>query len=1204
MDEQKKTLVAEREEKILAFWADKKIFEKSLAKPAPKGDFVFYDGPPFASGLPHYGHILAGTIKDVIPRYKTMRGFRVPRRWGWDCHGLPVENEVEKELQLKAKKDIVSYGLQKFNETARKTVMRYADDWRRIIPRMGRFVDMDNDYRTMDSSYTESVWWAFKTLYEKNLAYEGFKSMHLCPRCETTLSNFEVTQGYKDVTDLSVCVKFSIFLPSGDLPQGDNSQFSKTYLIAWTTTPWTLPGNVALAVNPDKVYAEVKNVNLKVQNDSVKFKSEEGVHYILAKERAVEIFKEYEYEIAREVKGSELVGLSYEPLFEYYAKDSKLPNRENGWKVYAGDFVTTTEGTGIVHIAPAFGEDDYQLSLKEKLPFIQHIGTDGRFKPEVKDFAGLQAKPKGNPQETDKKIIAHLTARGALFAMEPITHSYPHCWRCDTPLLNYAAVSWFVRVVALRDKLLSENKKIGWVPSEIGDGRFGKWLEGARDWAISRSRFWGAPIPVWRCDGCTETRVFGNTRELLDVLPKSGNKYFLMRHGEADNNVEHIISSELSNPHHLTEVGKRQVREVCAKLKNKHIDLVFVSPFLRTQETAKIVAEEIGLSKGAFITDERIRELRTGAYNLRSIRDFTSYFSSPEERFVKATPGGESYTEVKRRMGGFLSEIDASERFRGKNILIITHDAPAWMLCAAAAGADVKKALQIRGEDDYFIKNGEVKELSFTPLPHNADFELDLHRPFIDDVVFPCAPCGAKRSVMRRVPDVFDCWFESGSMPFGEAGYRGEALPMFQPQGGLFKKRRGYPADFIAEGLDQTRGWFYSLLVLGVSLFGAAPFKRVVTNGIILAEDGQKMSKRLKNYPDPMTLVGKYGADALRLYLLSSPAVHGEELRFSERGVDEVAKKVFGRLDNVLQFYKLYAPKLPTTNYQLPTSHVLDNWILVRLAELSETVTTALEAYTLDAAARPLGDFVDDLSTWYLRRSRERIKGGGDDAKDALKTLQVILLDFAKLIAPFAPFFAERLYQSVHDANIRMGTNDTNSTDRKESVHLENWPEKTTNYQQPATNLLFEMGEVRRLVSLGLEARAKANVKVRQPLQSVTLRNPRVSLEKREELLTLIKDELNVKEVRFNKEILDEVEIDTTLTPELKKEGDVREAVRTIQDLRKEKGLKPGERVALATSPTVAATGLLQEFEEEIKKAASLSKIEHGAATAGDFELR
>ncbi|MEK7548869.1 MAG: class I tRNA ligase family protein, partial [Patescibacteria group bacterium] len=852
------------EKEILKFWQENKIFEKSLDKKSPKGDFVFYDGPPFATGTPHYGHILASIIKDAIPRYKTMKGYKVKRRWGWDCHGLPVEYEIEKELGFKTKKEIENYGVEKFNKAAKDSVLRYADEWKKTIARIGRWVDMENDYKTMDWEYTESVWWVFKTLFDKELIYEGYKSMHLCPRCETTLSNLEVGMNYKDITDISVTVKFEL----------ENEL--NTYILAWTTTPWTLPGNAALAINP-----EIEYVKIRTQTTN-----NEPQQFILAKKR-LEILGEEKYEILDNFKGEELIGKKYKPLFNYYlpavasakegAKDEILKNLENGWKIYSSDFVTTEEGTGVVHIAPAFGEDDYNLAQKHNLPFIQHVSIDGRFKQEVKDFAGMPVKSKDNSQATDIEIIKWLAVNNKLFSKLKISHSYPYCWRCDTPLINYAASSWFMKVAAIKNKLIEINKKINWIPEYIKEGRFGNWLKEARDWAISRSRFWGAPIPVWKCQKCEKIEIIGSLNDLKNKTEKSGNKYFVMRHGEAQSNIENIASCNIKNGHHLTEKGKKQVAITALKLKGEKIDMIFSSDYLRTKETSEIMVEKLGINGDDLIFDERIREVNVGIFDGQSAEEYHKYFFSLEEKFYKNPPEGENLIELKNRVAEFLYEINI--KYSGKNILIISHEYSIWLMFATALGADAKKAVEIKKDKPDFIKTGEFQELDFAPIPHNRNYEIDLHRPYIDEVELRCN-CGGK---MKRILEVFDCWFESGSMPYGQTHY---------PFSG---EKFAFPAEFIAEGLDQTRGWFYTMLVLSAAIFNKSAYKNAVVNGIILAEDGQKMSKRLKNYPDPMEIIEKYGADALRLYLLSSPVMRAEDLRFSEKSHDEIYKKVIIR---------------------------------------------------------------------------------------------------------------------------------------------------------------------------------------------------------------------------------------------------------------------------------------------------------------------
>jgi len=1134
-----------KEEVTLKFWEENKIFQKTLDKEAPNGEYVFYDGPPFATGTPHYGHLLAGTMKDMVGRYQTMLGKHVPRRWGWDCHGLPVENIVEKELNLKSKKDIEAYGLDKFNAKARESVLTYVDDWKKIVPRTGRFVDMENDYKTMDTSYTETIWWIFKKLNDKGLVYEGFKSMHLCPRCETTLSNFEVTQGYKDITDISVTAKFELVDEPG------------TFVLAWTTTPWTLPGNVALAINP-----EIEYVKIKVMSSDAKF--------ILAKARLSAIKEDYA--IVEEFIGSTLLGKSYKPVFDYYNND-KLKNRENGFKIYGATFVTTEDGTGVVHIAPAFGEDDMKLGKENNLPFIQHVGTDGKFKKGVTDWVGMDVKPIENSQATDIEVLKKLAHEGHLFAKEKFVHSYPHCWRCNTPLLNYATSSWFVEVTKFADKLVKANQKIHWVPEDIRDGRFGKWLEGARDWAISRSRFWGAPLPVWRCNKCEAKEFIGS---IADIKKRTGNKnnFFVARHGEADNNVLGVISSDPKVPHLLTNLGRTQAAEAGDKLRSEKIDVIYVSPFPRTQETAKIIAEKIGLPADKIITDDRLHELYSGVMDGKADAEYQKFFNSREDKFFKKPEGGENYTDVKNRMTECLYDINAKNK--DKNILIVTHNTPAWLLFAGAYGMTHHEAIAMRNEVHDFIKNSETKKLDFSPIPHNENYEVDLHRPYIDQVVLNC-DCGGE---MKRVPEVFDCWFESGSMPYAQAHYPFENLDKFNPDPGMFKKQVGFPAEFIAEGVDQTRGWFYSMLVLSVALFGESSYKNVVVNGIVLAADGQKMAKRLKNYPDPMLIIDKYGADALRYYLLSSPAMKAEDLCFSEKSVDEVVKKVLMRLQNVYSFYEMYSQNnaAPVKNFVPTSENILDRWMVCRLKELVTETTEAMNKYELDRATRPISDFVDDLSTWYLRRSRDRFKS--DDIKDktgAIETTRYILEELAKVLAPTMPFYAEELYQKVK------------SYDGKESVHLENWPvyEKLSTEEK---QILAEMTETRKVVSFGLEARAKAGLKVRQPLLKLKIKTSKLKNDG-DKYFELIKDEVNVKEVVVDTAISEDVELDTNITPELREEGWVRELSRGIQELRKQEKLNPNDLAVLKVSTSANTKTFVDKFEAEIKKATLLKSI-------------
>lgn len=938
-----KSEVAKREEKVLAFWDERGIFKKSLEKHAPKGDYIFYDGPPFATGLPHYGHIVASVIKDAVPRFWTMRGYHVPRKWGWDCHGLPIENIVEKELGFKHKKDILEMGVAKFNERCREQVLTYAGAWEKIIPRIGRWADMKNAYRTMDKPFMESVWWVFKELWDKGLVYEDYRSMHVCPRCETTLSQQEVSEGYKDVKDIAVTVKFKLKNPEKIGLNGD------VYMLAWTTTPWTLPGNVALAVGEGITYQLMQD-----QSNSEM--------YVLAKERNdLSIYKTNQNLaiLDKEFLGEDLVGLEYEPPFDYYINDKNLKNRENGWKVYAADFVTTDTGTGIAHEAPAFGADDWELLKKVNLPFVQHVAADGTMKPEVKDFAGLEVKPRSDDDRvrlgTDIAVLKYLQEHGTFFSKENITHSYPHCWRCDTPLLNYATSSWFVKIEEQKKNILKNARPINWSPEHIKGGRWGKWLEGARDWSISRQRFWASVIPLWRCEKCKKERVFGSAAELEEA---SGKK------------------------------------------------------------------------------------------------------------------------------------ID------------------------------------------------------------------DLHKHIVDEITFPCEKCGGQ---MHRIPDVLDTWFDSGSMPYGERHYPFEAKEKFD---------QDFPAQFIAEGLDQTRAWFYYMHILATSIFNTNAFQNVIVNGIVLAEDGKKMSKKLKNYPDPMDVVQKYGADALRFYLLSSPVMQAENLSFSEKGVDEIMKKNIGRLNNVLAFYQLYANETPR---DWKSEHVLDRWILLRLDELVRMVTKEFEAYRLDNATRPLTDFIDDLSTWYLRRSRERFKEDGERRKAALATLRYVLVDLAKVTAPSMPFFAEHLFQAVREG------------EDEESVHLASWPEPraTANFLQKMfrgkDTTLDDMASARAIVSKALEARAIAKVKVRQPLAMLTIP---LSIRLSPEYLDTIAEEVNVKEIVFG----DAIELDTNITPQLRDEGVVRDTIRLVQDARKDAKLHHSDYGEVSVQVSAANKLIVEKHLTEIER--------------------
>lgn len=956
----------EEEERVREFWKTANIFAQSVNRTAVKGDYVFYDGPPFATGTPHYGHIVASVIKDVVPRFWTMNGYRVERRWGWDCHGLPIENLVEKELGITNKQQIVEMGVKKFNELCRSKVLSYVPEWKIAMEKLGRWVDMEHDYKTMDLSFMESVWWVFKQLYNKDLIYEGYRSMYVCPRCETTLSQAEVSEGYKDIKDLSVVAKFELVDEPG------------TYLLAWTTTPWTLPGNVALAINPEIEYVKISIIGEGWTSEgsvSDQIKVNKIYYFILAKKRCEELLAKNgkEYQIIEEFKGTELLNKKYNPLFNYYAQDSELKNHENGWQVYPGSFVSEEEGTGIVHIAPGYGEDDLNLSKEYNLPFIQHVGMDGVMKKEVVDFAGLHVKPIEDVISTDVAVIKYLADKGLLFSKEKCAHSYPHCWRCDTPLINYATSSWFVSVTKIKDNALETAKTINWSPEYIKEGRFGNWLEGARDWSISRQRFWASVIPIWCCEECQTKKVFGSVKEL-----------------------------------------------------------------------------------------------------------------------------------------------------------------------EAASGVTL----------------------------------TDLHKHIVDEVVFACS-CGGS---MKRVPDVLDTWFDSGSMPYAQVHYPFEAKEKFE---------ENFPAQFIAEGIDQTRTWFYYLHVLATSLFNKAAFEYVAVNGTVLGEDGKKMSKRLQNYPDPNVLMDNYGADALRAFLLSAPVMQAENMNFSEKGVQEAMRKNIMILWNVYAFYEMYRGSETASN----NSHnILDQWIIARLYQLIQAVHKAMSDYNLPKAMRPITEFIDDLSTWYLRRSRERFKQEGDDKLFALSTTKYVLIELAKVMAPFTPFTAEALWQKVTTYNFK---------DDTKSVHLEMWSEAKNIQVDSLLEVLEKMDTVRQIVQVGAFKRDQAKIKIRQPL--ATLRYGVIANRKKlgKDYENIIADELNIKEIRQIEVSGEEiggvkVELDTEITPELKKEGMKREIVRLVNQLRKQAAMTIEDRIKLvwwSEDPIIKT--IFTDLANDLKRDTLSSEIEN-----------
>ncbi|MBY0472841.1 class I tRNA ligase family protein [Patescibacteria group bacterium] len=1114
-----------REEKILEFWREDKTFEKSVEKPASKGDYVFYDGPPFATGLPHSGSLLSSIIKDVVPRYKTMRGYRVPRVWGWDTHGLPIENLVEKTLGLKTKKEILAIGIETFNETARSLVLQYVHDWKRYIERVGRWVDFDNSYKTMDNSYIESVWWALKRMHGKNLMYEGKKVLMYCMHCETPMAKAEIAADntYKDVTSTAVTVRFKIKNPQKfKLPE-------HTYLLAWTTTPWTLPGNVGLAVGPEMRYAVVQEGN---------------VHYI-------------EQEDGGDIKGSDLVGIEYEPLFDVPALKSS-----RSYKVWAADFVVAGEGTGVVHTAVMYGEDDFALGMKERLPMVQMLEANGHYNNIVPEFIrGKYIK------QAEKEIIADLETRGLLHGKEAHMHSYPHCWRCGTPLIYNAVVSWFLNIQKVKNKLLSENEKINWFPQHLKHGRFRNIVESAPDWTISRNRFWASPLPIWKekqsatgqqLEG-KKLMVVGSLDELLAKTKKSGNKYFVMRHGQAQSNVAGIFDSTGDVNNHLTETGKESVRAAVASLRKKHIDLIIASPILRTQETAHIVRKELGLPESALMTDERLIELQVGNYEGKTIEEWKKAFPGYANRFAHAPEGGETYQDVKTRVGEFL--FDLERRYTNKTVLIVTHECPAWLMDAVA---QIKTVEEIVAEDNEipFLEPGTWQEMKFTPFPHNKKYELDLHRPYIDDVVL----VDEKGTRYERIPEVLDCWVESGAMPFASMQYPRDKSKV-NPERFFSLAPKGYPGDFIAEYIGQTRTWFYYMHAMGVLLFGKGSFKAVTVTGNILAADGAKMSKSKGNYTDPYELMDTWGSDAYRFYLMSSVVMQAEDFNFRDEDVREVHNRVIGTLWNSYKFFELYKDKVGDADYT-ESGHPLDRWIISLLNKTVTETTDAFEKYDLPSATRPIRAFIDNYSTWYVRRSRDRARGDGEDAQMCLATQKHVLLTVAKLLAPITPFIAESVSQGLGE---------------KESIHLAAWPEGGSVDEQ----LLTDMQTIRELASKGLELRDRAGIKVRQPLAKFSA----ASLPHNSALHTILAEEINVKQVTEDASLTEPV-LDTNLTQELKEEGLVRDLARRIQEWRKEQKLSISDRPSYVLEVTAEEKAVAEKYRSTLVAQTGLQDLQ------------
>lgn len=1106
------------EKKVLSFWKRENIFEKSVSKRKGKPDFVFYEGPPTANAPPGLHHVLARVFKDIICRFQTMKGFRVLRKAGWDTHGLPVELQIEKKLGFKNKRDIESFGVSKFNRLCKKSVWSYKKTWEKLTERIGYWLDMKNPYITYDPNYIETLWWILKWAFEKKLLYEDYKVVPYCPRCGTPLSSHEVAQGYKRVKEPAVYLKFPVVTPG----------FEKTFLLVWTTTPWTLPGNVAIALNPQFTYLLFENSN--------------GEKLIFAKERLKAL--KLEGKVIKEFQGKDLTGLRYQPFYP--------PGQfsENMFLTRGADFVSLEEGTGLVHIAPAFGQEDMELIKKENeeleklgkkpIPILIPVEPDGKFSLNVKKWAGLFFK------KADPLIINDLKERGLLFKEEMYEHEYPFCWRCHTPLMYYARKSWFLKMRELQKELVRNNEKINWVPSYLKEGRFGEWIRGVKDWSLSRERYWGTPLPVWVCKSCGYKKAIGSKEELLKGQ-KSNNQYWVLRHGYSQRQLTNVSDCwPEKKKMHLTEKGKRTVSRVAKKLKKEGIDIIFSSDLLRAKETAEIISRETGAK---IVYDKRLREYNVGIFNGKSTISSWRWLEKQKDFLKTKLPEGESLLDIRRRTYKLLLHLE--KKYQGKKILLVSHELPITVLEETLKGVPLYNLLkERRANRTRLIKPGQLRKIEFKILPFNRNMELDFHKPLIDKVKFVCPKCGG---VMERVPEVIDCWFDSGAMPFAQYHWPFESR---RRKKGKLMPPKLFPADYISEAIDQTRGWFYTLLAVSTLLGFGPSYKNVLSLGHILDEKGEKMSKSKGNIVDPWEMIGKYGVDSIRwyFYTMSSPA---EPKLFSEKGVFDVLRRFISIFWNSSLFFDTYGLKLHSYKLGRKRITILDKWILSKMEGLIKEVGDDLQKYDITSAARKIENFtISDLSLWYIRRSRRRFQSpkSRKDLEIASRVLSFVLLNLSKISAPFIPFLSETIYQKLTG----------NAFQKEKSVHLENWP----SYEKRLVDkkLEKEMEKVREIVSRALRKRAEAKIKVRQPLPSLTIKDN--VLWQKKELLELIKGEVNVKEIILGKKFA----LDTRITPQLKEEGILREVLRAIQLMRKEKKLKPNHKINLfiASSPNLS----------------------------------
>ena len=1147
--------IGKQEEAVLRGWKRGDVFAKSVAQRVGKPRFVFYDGPPTANGRPGIHHAMILSMKDAFLRYKTMRGFLVERRAGWDTHGLPVELEVEKQLGFSGKADIEKYGIAKFNAQAKKSVWTYKKEWEQLQERLGFWIDRSHPYVTYENDYIESVWWALSQAHEKGLLEEDFKVVPYCPRCGTALASHEVAQGYQTVHDRSLYVKFHV--------RGEGN----VALLAWTTTPWTLPGNVALAVGADITYAEV-------------FVEEEGTTYIVAKDAVSRLFAEGAYTIRGELPGRKLAGLKYDPLFNI----AETQNTQSH-KVYVADFVNTEDGTGIVHTAVMYGEDDYRLGEQHGLPKVHTVNESGHFNDFVPEgLAGQFVKD----EKTEQRILAVLGNKGLVFKEERYKHEYPFCWRCKTPLLYYARASWYIRMSRLRDQLLAANETINWVPEHLKEGRFGEWLREIKDWAVSRERYWGTPLPIWRCDkDPTHIEIMGSVSQLASRIGFR-NRYLLVRHGESENNVRHLLSSDTDAEYPLTDKGREQATATAAKLVGENVDVVITSDLMRAHQTAGIIGQALGLEPE---TDERLREINLGEFEGQPYEEYRVHMEKDATTAYTQKPKkGESWSDVETRVLKLIAALE--KKYQGKTIALVSHSGPAWILEVATTGAPRGRAF--KEDEPPLLGNAEMRELTGGMLPRDKTGALDLHRPYVDSITFPCAACAAigedqrrvpsevegsdqrqsATSMMHRVSEVADVWLDSASMPFAQWHYPFEHKGLVETE--------WYPADFILEAIDQTRGWFYTLLATATFLGWEAPYRNVVSTGHVLDKHGKKMSKSRGNAVDPWEMFTQYGADTVRWYFatVNQPA---DPKRFDERDMKTAMNRFVDTFANTFTFWNTYATRAAWKKLDgaLPKPEtLLDKWILSRLQGVTAAVRERMDAYDLTTATRTIEAFVlSDLSNWYVRRSRERFQRPESpaDKLTASQVLGYVLVQTAKLSAPFTPFLSETVYQGVT---------------KGESVHLLDYPE--VHESSHDHELEAGMAQVRQVIADGLAIRKANKIAVRQPLAAIAVAN---ILVREESLAELIKDELNVKDVvplDVGKHEMwltlpdvaegseKDIRLDPKITEELRIEGNVRNLSRAYQEKRKEAGLSPSDMITLyVVGPGATTAAFIKEVERE-----------------------